>query len=76
MKEIDFSKYRYRASQSSKLMTGSIGLTDIQEKEMRSLCIEKDSGINVNGNKIKWADSKQDKLSILQEELNNPNLEK
>lgn len=72
----DFSKIQFRASQSSKLMTGSIGLTDIQEKEMRSLCIEKDSGINVNGNKIKWTDSKQDKLTKLQAEFNNPTLPK
>lgn len=72
MKQIDFSSYRFRCSQLSKLMTGTIGLTEQQEYEMRCLNGEKRTGINANGNKIKFTPTKQEKLSKLTEEFNNP----
>ena len=68
----DFSNYKFRASQSSKLKVGTIGITEIQEAELVSLAKEKETGINVNGNKIKWTPTKEERLKklIKDKELN------
>lgn len=75
-KEIDFSTYQFRCSQLSKLMTGTIGLTEKQEYDMRCLTQEKETGLNVNGNKIRWTPTKEDSLQKLKAEFNNPTMPK
>ena len=62
---MDFSQYRFRASQSHFLMVGTIGLTEGQEVELKDLENEKKTGINTNGNKVKWTHNKEDKLKYL-----------
>src|SRR5690606_17972361 len=54
----------------------TIGLTEIQEGEMRELEEEKKTGINTNGRKIKWTDAKKERLEKLQKEFNNPTMPK
>lgn len=61
----DFSTYKFRASQCHKLMTGTIGITETQKQRIKELENERDTGINVNGNKCKFTANKQDELSDL-----------
>lgn len=75
-REIDFSKILFRASQMGKLLVGTIGLTEIQEQEMRCLEIEKATGVNANGRNIKWTDTKKERLEKLKKEFNNPTMPK
>lgn len=49
MKTIDFNNYKFRASQSHFLMTGTIGLTDLQKDEMSNYIARKKA--NENGEK-------------------------
>ncbi len=63
--KVDFSNYRFRASQCNKSMTGTIGLTKQQKYDLESLKKERETGINVNGNKIKWTPNKEEKLTEL-----------
>lgn len=73
---MDFSKYKFRASLISKLAVGTIGITNDQETEIKLLENERDNGINVNGNKVKWTDAKKDRLEKLIYTKNNPSLPK
>ena len=54
---VDFSKYCFRASQMSKLLTGTIGLTDIKKARMIELQVRKmdaaTGGEDANGKPIK-----------------------
>lgn len=49
MKTIDFNNYKFRSSQSHFLMTGTIGLTDLQKEEMSNYIARKKA--NENGEK-------------------------
>lgn len=73
---MNFDKYLFRASQCYDLTTGSIGLTNEQKKEMNELINERDTGININGNKVKWTDAKKKKLDKYIYEHENPSLPK
>lgn len=75
-KEIDWSKYKFRASQVSKLMTGTIGITENNAAEIKELENERDTGINVNGNKCKWTPPKQERLAKLIAKRDAPKWEK
>lgn len=72
----DFSNYKFRCSQLSLIMGGTIGITEEQEKEIVLLKNERDTGINANGNKCKWTDAKKAKLEKLEAEKANPSLPK
>lgn len=73
---MNFNEHLFRASESSHLTTGSIGITKDQEKEIESLIFERDNGINLNGNKVKWTENKIQKLNKLESELANPTIPK
>lgn len=62
---MDFTDFKFRASQCSKLLTGQIELTEFQRQEIKDLIQEKTEGINANGNKVKWTQTKADKLEKL-----------
>lgn len=76
MKKLDFSNHLFRASSSSKLTTGSIGITKDQENEIEALKNERDTGINVNGRKVKWTENKQQRLTKLLNDKNFPEIPK
>lgn len=61
----NFEDYKFRCSQLYKINTGHIGLTNVQESRIKELENEKETGINVNGNRIKWTASKQEELEKL-----------
>lgn len=73
---MDFSKHLFRASQSYFLAIGTIGITTEQENEIKLLENERDTGLNINSNKVKWTDAKKDKLAKLLDAKNNPSLPK
>lgn len=76
MKTLNFDNFLFRASKAYDLTTGSIGLTDIQHQEMTELINERDTGVNVNGNKVKWTDAKKTKLDKYISEHENPSMPK
>lgn len=57
----------FRASSFGNLMTESKGntITENQLKEIDSLTLEMETGLNSNGNKVKWTDKKSDELNKL-----------
>jgi hypothetical protein len=63
---MNFDNYQFRCSQLSKICAGTIGLTKKQKIEVEELIEEKKTGLNKNGNKIKWTTNKQDKLDDLE----------
>ena len=65
---------KYRASGIGNLMVGDIGLTDKQSSDLAALEVEKTTGQNVNGNKVKWTANKQDKYDKLIHSRDNPEL--
>jgi len=71
-KKIDWSNYKFRASQVHKLMTGS--LPDKNEFNSRILQLknERDLLVNANGNKVKWTENKSDELAKLLVKKNTP----
>lgn len=73
---MDFSNYKFRASQSYALAVGTIGLTDKQEIELKNLINERDTGLNANGNKVKWTETKKGKLEKLVYDKENPEMTK
>lgn len=76
MKKIDFSNYKFRASQSYHLTTGTIGVTEKQEERIKELINERDTGVNANGNKCKWTETKKAELEKLLYVKENPELPK
>lgn len=74
---MDFSNYRFRASQTYKLMTGTIGLTDIQKEELVGYVSRKTSASmgekDENGKAIKPLTARQE---ILMQELSQKNKDK
>lgn len=73
---MDFSNYKFRASQCYPLTVGSIGVTDKQDSRINELIIERDTGVNANGNKVKWTDNKKAELEKLLYAKDNPELPK
>lgn len=71
-----FDNHLFRASQSHHLAVGNIGVTIEQEKEIEELLNEQATGINKNGNKIKWTDNKDKRLKKLIYEKENPSIPK
>lgn len=76
MKKLDFTNHLFRASSSSKLTVGNIGITKDQEEEIERLKSERDTGVNHNGNKVKWTDNKQQRLTKLLNDKNFPEIPK
>ena len=73
---MNFDDFKFRASMIFSLAVGTIGITDEQEKEIKLLENERDTGLNINGNKVKWTDNKKDKLSKLINSKKNPSIPK
>lgn len=73
---MNFKKYKFRASQSHHLTTGTIGVTDKQDLRINDLIHERDKGINTNGNKVKWTDNKKAELEKLIYTKEHPELPK
>lgn len=61
----NFDNYMFRASQMHLLTTGTIGVTEVQDKRIDELINERDTGLNGNGNKCKWTDNKEKELEKL-----------
>ena len=76
MSKLNFNDFLFRASNSYFLTIGNIGITESQEKEIESLIKERDTGINENGNKVKWTDNKKQKLDKLLDAKENPSISK
>lgn len=72
----NFKEFKARASQVHLLMTGTIGITEVQEKRIIELENERDTGLNANGNKCKWSDNKIAELEKLEFNKANPELPK
>jgi len=70
--KIDWSTYKFRASQTHKLLTGSLPDKREFDKRILELENERDFLVNANGNKVKWTINKQDELDKLLEKKNTP----
>lgn len=73
---MNFDDYKFRASLSYILATGTIGVTNEQENRIKELIKERDTGINKNGNKCKWTEHKKAELEKLIYDKENPSLPK
>jgi hypothetical protein len=58
-------EFKFRASGAAPLLLGEDGLTDKQEERLLELQSEKSTGINKNGNSVKWTDVKAAELTDL-----------
>lgn len=72
MKKIDWSTYKFRASQSYKLMTGSLPDKNSYDARIKELTNERDTLTNANGRKVKWTPTKKQELEKLIEKKNTP----
>lgn len=63
--ELTFKNWKCRCSQLGNIMTNLEGITTKQLEEIDALLEEKATGLNKNGNKIKWTENKANKLSEL-----------
>jgi hypothetical protein len=70
--KIDWSTYKFRASQTHKLLTGSLPDKREFDKRILELENERDFLVNANGNKVKWTINKQDELDNLLQKKNTP----
>jgi hypothetical protein len=61
-----------RSSQSSKIMTGTIPNKEDFNKKISELESERDTLVNVNGNRVKWTDNKKEELSKLIKKRDTP----
>jgi hypothetical protein len=73
--KIDWSTYKFRASQCHKLLTGSLPNKNDFDKRILELENERDFLVNANGNKVKWTNSKTNELSKLIDKKNTPYFE-
>ena len=69
---IDWSNYKFRASQCHKLLTGSLPNKNEFDKRILELENERDYLVNANGNKVKWTVNKAIELDKLIEKKNIP----
>lgn len=76
MKKLNFDNFLFRASNGYFLTVGNIGITKSQEEEIDALKLERDTGLNVNGNKVNWTDNKKQKLDKLLDIKENPSIPK
>lgn len=66
MKKSIFKDWKCRCSSLGHILTNKPKeITSNQLTEIKNLENERDNGINVNGNKVKWTDKKQEKLDLL-----------
>jgi len=72
MKTIDWSTYKFRASQIGKIMTGSLPTKGEYKARIEELENERDTLTNINGRKVKWTENKQLELDKLIEKENTP----
>ena len=72
MEKIDWSTYRFRASQIGKIMTGSLPVKGEYKTRIEELENERDTLTNINGRKVKWTENKQSELDRLIEKENTP----
>lgn len=62
----EISKIQFRASGAAEILTGSIDtITERQLSELKTLESERDTGLNANGNKVKWTENKEKTLAEL-----------
>lgn len=60
-----FKNWKVRSSQTGKITTNKVCATEKELAQIKLLKNEKDTGINANGNKVKWSENKSTKLSEL-----------
>lgn len=74
MMQSKFKDWKVRASGIGNIMTNLTTQEDIDkiDLEIKSLTNERDSGLNANGNKVKWTDNKKDRLIYLIDKKKNP----
>ena len=60
-----FKKWKCRASSMGHICTKRETITKDQLADIKALEDEKETGLNANGNKVKWTDNKENKLSSL-----------
>ena len=70
--KIDWSTYKFRASQCHKLLTGSLPNKNDFDKRILELENERDFLVNVNDRKVKWTEPKKIELAKLIEKKNTP----
>jgi len=70
--KIDWSNYKFRASQCSKLLTGKIERISDLEPRIKELEYERDNLVNSNGRKVKWTKTKENELISLIENVKTP----
>lgn len=73
--KIDWSTYKFRASQCHKLLTGTLPNKNEFDKRILELENERDYLVNANGNKIKWTATKENELGKLIVKKNTPYFE-
>lgn len=64
-KKYIFEDWKCRSSQIGNIMTNLESITQKQLEEIPLLEAEKKTGVNANGNKVKWTDNKAEKLKEL-----------
>lgn len=60
-----FKKWKCRCSSLGHILTKQETITKSQLEEIIVLTNEKETGLNTNGNKVKWTDNKEEKLNYL-----------
>lgn len=70
--KIDWSRYKFRASQIHKILVGTLPDKKQYDKRIYELESERDNLVNLKGNKIRWTDSKKNELEKLIEKKNTP----
>jgi hypothetical protein len=69
-----FKDWKVRSSGKGQIMTNLTTQEDIDkiDLEIKSLTNERNSGVNANGNKVKWTETKKDRLIYLIDKKKNP----
>lgn len=62
-----FTNWKQRCSSLGHIMTNlPIPITEEEKKELKDLLYECEHGVNANGNKTKWTDTKASRVAVLQ----------
>lgn len=60
-----FTNWLERASMGGHILTYKEKISEKELNEIKNLSNEKNSGLNANGNKVKWTNNKKEKLALL-----------
>ena len=72
MAKLIFENWEERCSSLGNILTNKKVWTEENEKRVKELECERDLGINKNGNKVKWTQTKQDELEKLIDKRDGP----